>query len=89
MCNDDMIRTKADLLNYLTKMITEYHPKCNDSIRRNHHMLNRKKFAASVPDTDIEDILTDFVNYVGSNQGLDWGLYVRYLDLDHGKDDNV
>jgi hypothetical protein len=43
-------------------------------------MLNRSKFTASVPDTDIEDILTDFVNYVGTNQGLDWGLYSHYLE---------
>ena len=78
------IETKGDLLNYVTKMAIEYAPKCKDSVVRNSHMNEIDGYLMSEVDQDcIDAILVDFVNYIGMNQGLDWGLYTK--DLEEGK----
>ena len=77
---DDIIRTKGDLLKYIERMVIEYAPKCNDSIKRNNHM---NKLGESgmlgISQDHIDAVLVDFVNYIGTNQGLDWGLYTKDL----------
>ena len=69
---------RGELLNYLTEMVVEYVPKCKDSIYRNTHM-NELEVEEDVTQTYIDAILVDFVNYVGTNQNLDWGLYTYML----------
>ncbi len=84
------IKTRLDLLEYITKCAKDYRLECKDSITRNSHMneLNEYEFSGETKEIDqkyIDAILVDFVNYIGANQCLDWGLYTKYL---LGKDEN-
>jgi len=72
--------TKKEFMDYLTERCIGYLPLCRDSIVRNNHMNNiGYESSLQVTDNEIEAILADFINYIGIDQGLDWGLYTHYL----------
>lgn len=75
---EKLIKTKKDLLTYLERCAKDYAPLCKQSVTRNCHnfmKLSRQK--------QIDAILVDFVNFIGSDQGLDWGLKTDHLlDID-------
>lgn len=83
-CNDVMhetIQTSGDMMKYLTGRAKEWIPESMKSIKRNCHMNN-------CPDTleinkanqDLVDAaITDFLNYIGSCYGMDYGLYANDL----------
>ena len=73
------IETKKDLMNYLTERVRDYAPDCQASILRNSHMNELEKNCFTANLKEIEAILVDFINYIGTHQGLDWGLYTHYL----------
>lgn len=77
------IFTKKDLMNLLEKNLKEYRLDANDSLRRSSHMneeiMSKRE---DLPQKIIDALLVDFVNYGGSCQGLDYGLYVDYLTKD-------
>ena len=76
------IKTKSDLMIYLTRMAMEYSPKCKESVKQNQHMnlvIEEDVDIALGDDNIVEAVLVDFVNYIGNNQGLDWGLYTKHL----------
>jgi hypothetical protein len=79
------IKTRGDMLDYITKCAKDYRLECKDSITRNSHMNELNEFekkAFMVFDVNqkyIDAILVDFINYIGANQCLDWGLYTRNL----------
>ena len=80
MINGYDIKTKGDLLNYLTDRVIEYAPECKSSICRNTHMNEVSDVYNDTPSQAyIDAILVDFINYVGVQQGLDWGLYTEQL----------
>lgn len=84
----DEIKTRSDLMIYLTRMAEEYSPKCKESVKRNNHMnlVIEEDVDISLGDNNIvEAVLVDFVNYIGSNQGLDWGLYTGHLHEENQK----
>jgi len=77
---DKLIQTKKDLLTYLEKCVKEYAPLCKKSITRNSHI---NDLGASLQQKQIDAILVDFINFVGNNQGLNWGLKIDHLlDVD-------
>ena len=75
------MKTRGELLKYIERMAVEYAPKCGDSVLRNVHMnelpKNMEKYL--LIQKEIDAILTDFVNYIGTDQGLDYGMYVKDL----------
>ena len=75
--------TRGELLDYLAEMAVEYAPKCDDSITRNVHM--NGLYENTLVQEEIDAILIDFVNYIGTDQGLDYGMYVKDL---HGEREN-
>lgn len=70
--------TKIQLLEYLTRIAKKYRSGCSESIFRNNHM-NEIKEEVHVSQNLIDAILTDFINVVGVDQGVDYGLYSRDL----------
>ena len=76
--SDGLITSKKDLLNYLEAMAKEYRLKAKVSIRRNKHMNDIGK-SVEINQQCIDAILVDYINYIGTFQGLDYGLYVKHL----------
>jgi hypothetical protein len=72
----DIKMTKIELLSYLTAIVREYRKNCNKSINVNKHM-NELNGKAKIKQKVIDAILVDFINYVGINQGVDYGLYTN------------
>lgn len=67
--------TRIELLKLLTDCAISYR-KDKFSISRNKHLTNLDK----EPNQEIKDaVLTDFINYVGIGQELDYGLHVNDL----------
>ena len=76
------LKTKLDLMNYLTDRVKDYAPDCMESMIRNSHMntiMDDNSMWNPIAPYEIEAILVDFVNYIGTHQGLDWGLYTHHL----------
>ena len=73
---------RGELLKYVDRMAVEYAPKCSESVLRNTHMneLPNKKYL--LIQKEIDAILVDFVNYIGADQNLDYGMYTKDL---HGE----
>ena len=58
----------------------EYRISANDSLRRNSHMNDKVMLRRKDLDQELIDaLLVDFVNYIGSRQGLDYGMYVKHF----------
>lgn len=78
--------TKGDFLSLLTREAKRYRQFALASIIRNSHMnfITHKDIAKLREDSGltqrfIDALLTDFVNTIGTGQGLDWGLYVKHF----------
>lgn len=72
--------TKKQMMDYLTEVAKSYVKDARESVRRNKHMHNFKK--GSVSQHLVEAVVVDFINRVGTDQGLDWCLYTHYLHDD-------
>ena len=68
--------TKLELLKYLEKTAKEYRKDCSASIVRNRHM-NKLDEDCNVEQKIVDAILVDFINKIGVDQGVDYGLYTR------------
>lgn len=75
------LSTKGDLLRYLDHCACEYHVGATASIARNKHM--NKMEGQLIPQDIVNAVLVDFINWVGTHQGLDYALYTRDLKGDH------
>jgi len=72
--------TRGELLNMLERIARETHLTMNDAIRRNEHMYDKvSDNQPDVPQYLIDAILCHFINEVGVQQGLDYGLATHYL----------
>ena len=59
---------------------TEYRTVANESLRRNGHMNEwAMKGKEDIPQKAIDALLADFINYIGTYQGLDEGFFTHYL----------
>lgn len=72
--------TKGELLKMLDKLAVEYCPKAMESVNRNSHMNDYD--GESINQTTVDALIVDFVNYVGTFQGLDYAFYTRHLYKD-------
>jgi len=70
--------TKIQLLEYLTRIAKEYRLDCASSVSRNRHM-NETKDECEVDQKTVDAILVDFINYIGVDQHVDYGLYSKDL----------
>lgn len=80
------LTTKGELLSYLAKEAKEYHEKALASIEWQKHMnnLSRKDFNKlkknpKLTQRVVDALLVDFINRIGIDQGVDYGLYVKHL----------
>lgn len=71
--------TKFELLEFLTASATEYRKTCAESINRNKHM-NSLNEECKPEQSLVDAILTDFINRIGSNMGVDYALYTKDLE---------
>jgi hypothetical protein len=67
-----------ELINLLTTRAKSYRPDATHSILRNDHM-NELDVHSLPSERQIDAVLTDFINYVGSQCGMDVGLYTEDL----------
>lgn len=72
--------TKIELLDMLRKNAENYRGKVNDSLKRNNHMHTYE--GEELPQTVIDAILIDFINYIGVRQGIDYALHTSDLKED-------
>ena len=86
---------KLQLLELIEKNAKEYRLNAIESINRNAHMLSVPTYVRQsyhhfdLVDTPVDQykisqqaidiILTDFINFVGNYQGIDYGLYIKDL----------
>jgi len=73
------IKTRGEMLDYITRCAKDYRLECKDSIIRNSHMNKLDESDFDIDQIYIDAILVDFVNYIGAEQCMDWGLYTRDL----------
>ena len=67
-----------DVLNALKYSATIYRKTANDSLQRNTHM-NDLPPDVCIEQNVIDAVLTDFINFVGSQWGVDYALYTKDL----------
>lgn len=77
--------TKKELLDYLENQACEYRLIAKNSIKRNKHMNNIEK-NDMIEQKVVDAILVDFINYIALYQGVDLGLYTKYLVKDRTKE---
>lgn len=70
--------TNLELLNFLTDQAKSYRKDCVASINRNKHM-NKLTTPCDIDQSVVDAVLTDFINRIGSNQGVDYALYSKDL----------
>ena len=63
---------RIDLLNMLSNEAKTYCPNAVESVIRNGHMNEFKG-------DGISQLIVDFINYVASGQGIDYGMYTKDL----------
>ena len=68
------IKTKLDLLQYLEAAAKKYRKNAVKSVNRNCHM-NDCEGKVNIPQSIVDALLVDFINFVGVEQGVDFGLY--------------
>ena len=80
------VYTRKHLLNLLAEEAKKYHREALLSIGRNQHMnvlskkdLKKLNKGGQLTQRLIDALLVDFINYVGTGQCLDYGLYVKDL----------
>jgi len=71
-----------ELLELLTTHATNYREIAKQSVMRNAHM-NNLTFDDTIQQPHVDAILTDFINYVAANMGVDYGLYTEDLTNPH------
>jgi len=68
----------TELLEALNKFAKTYAPQAIDSIKRNSHMNNITQ-DEPISNKVTDAILVDFINYIGMQHGIDYGLYTQDL----------
>lgn len=68
--------TNGELLNRITEDAQAYRLDARASIARNKHM-NTLRGHCLLSQDEIDALLVDFINFVGVQCGVDFGLYVK------------
>lgn len=69
---------KGQLMEMLVNNAKEYINDSEESIKRNSHM-NEVSKSETINRIHSEAVITDFLNFVGTKQGLDLGMYTSDL----------
>ena len=77
--------TKIGLLSMLKSCADDYVLQANESITRNCHM-NEFTSPSVIEQDAVDALIVDFINYVASEQGVDYGLRTCDLESNIGKD---
>ena len=67
------------LMNYITESAKRYRAGANSSILRNNHMNNIQE-GEVVEQRVIDAVLVDFINHIGTERCVDYGLYTMDLE---------
>jgi len=72
--------TRGELIKFVVACAKLYVDDAKASIKRNTHM----NFYDNEPvaQSTIDALIVDFVNFIATKQGLDWGLYTKDLRKD-------
>ena len=72
--------SKRELMVYLEREARLYRLTANDSLRRNEHLTEYPMAEREIiPQGVIDALLVDFINHIGTGQGLDEGFSIKYL----------
>ena len=72
--------TRGELCIFLEKRAKKYRKLANHSIKRNTHMHDcRQRY---ISQKIIDALLVDFINYIGTDQCIDYGLYTKDIKYD-------
>lgn len=69
--------TNGELLSFLEKRAIEYREGALSSIRRNRHM--NEHTGADIAQEDVDALLVDFINFIASRMGGDYGLRSEHI----------
>lgn len=70
--------TVLEILKLLTEEAKDYRKRCVESINRSSHM-NNCKGKCNISQDDVDAVLVDFINKIGSRRWVDYGLYTKDL----------
>ena len=70
--------TRGELLKIIEQNGKDYYKDAPQSILRNNHMNNLKGDEIINKDV-VEATIVDFINFIGTKQGLDYGMYIKDL----------
>ena len=72
--------TKGMLMEMLVDIATDYVKTAKTGLKRNGHMNEMdKEELNNLTQNQIDAVVVDFINVVGTFQGMDLGLYTHYL----------
>jgi hypothetical protein len=71
--------TRGDILKMITAMAQKYVPFARKSVLRNSHMHRYTGAPGDVPQTFVEAVVVDFINFVSTSIGVDYGLCTKHL----------
>jgi hypothetical protein len=69
---------KIKFLEVMTELAKQYRVNAQDSVERNNHM-NEIEEGERLQQRHIDALLTDFINFCGTKNGIDYALYTKDL----------
>ena len=69
---------KIELLELITKYAKDYVDGADGSVKRNQHM-NNFDINEYIRQDLIDALIVDYINFIGMEQGVDYGLYTEDL----------
>lgn len=79
-CDPFKINNRGEFLKMMKLMADKYREDAKKSLSRNTHMNDLTKTdIVKLNKRQIDAILVDFINYIGVNWGVDYGLHTYHL----------
>jgi len=70
--------TRGAFMSIIEMISRDYYKDAPQSILRNNHM-NNLKGDEIIPIKLMKSTIVDFINFIGTKQGLDYGMYIKDL----------
>ena len=70
--------TAIEYLERTTRYAKKYRSESQKSLERNRHM-NQIEGGELIQQRIIDAVLVDFINHIGTNMGVDYGMYTKDL----------
>ena len=71
--------SKIEYLEMATRCARQYRTDAMASVKRNSHM--NSATGTVIKQADVDALLTDFINFIGLQFGVDYALYASDLDI--------